>query len=53
MERDKFMSPHEAKDFGLIDKVLIRPSKDKDTKNEDSTEKAADNVEKPEEITPS
>lgn len=25
MERDKFMSPEEAKDFGLIDNVLTHP----------------------------
>lgn len=27
MERDKFMSPTEAKEFGLIDTVLTRPAK--------------------------
>ena len=27
MERDKFMSPSEAKDFGLIDKILEHPPK--------------------------
>lgn len=27
MERDKFMSPVEAKEFGLIDTVLTRPPK--------------------------
>lgn len=27
MERDKFMSPIEAKDFGLIDKILEHPPK--------------------------
>lgn len=27
MERDKFMSPHEAKLFGLIDTVLEHPPK--------------------------
>lgn len=37
MERDKFMSPFEAKDFGLIDKVLIRPPKGQ----EGQVEKAA------------
>ena len=25
LERDKFMSPEEAKDFGLIDRVLTHP----------------------------
>lgn len=25
LERDKFMSPEEAKDFGLIDRVLSHP----------------------------
>lgn len=29
MERDKFMSPEEAKHFGIIDKVLTRPPKGK------------------------
>ena len=28
MERDKFMSPYEAKDFGLIDKILEHPPKE-------------------------
>jgi ATP-dependent Clp protease protease subunit len=28
MERDKFMSPVEAKEFGLIDKILEHPSND-------------------------
>ena len=27
MERDKFMSPTEARDFGLIDKILEHPNK--------------------------
>ena len=27
MERDKFMSPKEAKEFGLIDKILEHPPK--------------------------
>ncbi|XP_030748361.1 uncharacterized protein LOC115876649 [Sitophilus oryzae] len=36
MERDKFMSPVEAKDFGLIDKVLIRPAKDENGKSASS-----------------
>ena len=28
MERDKFMSPNEARDFGLIDKILEHPPKE-------------------------
>jgi ATP-dependent Clp protease protease subunit len=28
MERDKFMSPMEAKNFGIIDKVLEHPLQD-------------------------
>ena len=28
MERDKFMSPVEAKEFGLIDKILEHPPKE-------------------------
>lgn len=27
MERDKFMNPHESKEFGLIDKILDQPPK--------------------------
>jgi ATP-dependent Clp protease protease subunit len=27
MERDKFMSPADAKDFGIIDKILDHPPK--------------------------
>ena len=27
MERDKFLSPAEAKDFGIIDKILDHPPK--------------------------
>ena len=30
MERDKFMTPNEAKDFGIIDKVLEHPLQEKD-----------------------
>ena len=26
MERDKFMSPQEALDFGIIDKILTHPN---------------------------
>lgn len=29
MERDKFMSPKEALEFGLIDKILSHPESDK------------------------
>lgn len=42
MERDKFMSPVEAKEFGLIDKILEHPPKHdhtattKDGKKEES-----------------
>ncbi len=33
VERDKFLSPLEAKDFGLIDEVVVsRPSREEDTK---------------------
>lgn len=34
MERDKFMSPLEALEFGLIDKVLDTPPKNKDIKKD-------------------
>lgn len=30
MERDKFMSPVDAKEFGIIDKVLEHPLQEKD-----------------------
>lgn len=28
IERDNFMSPEEARKFGLIDKVLVKPAKE-------------------------
>ncbi|XP_056647130.1 ATP-dependent Clp protease proteolytic subunit, mitochondrial-like [Diorhabda sublineata] len=37
MERDKFMSPEEAKKFGLIDKVLSKPLNDETDTTENST----------------
>lgn len=30
MERDKFMSPADAKEFGIIDKILDHPTQEKD-----------------------
>jgi len=33
MERDRFMSPLEAKDFGLLDKVLEHPPSHGDDDN--------------------
>jgi len=43
MERDKFMNPLEAKEFGLIDKVLIKPPKGQieniNMENKEPTEK--------------
>ena len=30
MERDKFMAPSEAKDFGIIDKILEHPLQEKE-----------------------
>lgn len=36
MERDKFMSPVEAKEFGLIDNVLTRPPKGQENVIKDS-----------------
>ena len=51
MERDKFMSPSEAKDFGLIDKILEHPPKHRahaekdDTKNKED-DKSSWNVSK-------
>lgn len=38
MERDNFMSPTEAKEFGIIDKVLAHPMQ------EESTETIANTV---------
>ena len=39
MERDKFMSPAQAKEFGLIDKILEHPPKaDFSTQNEETGE---------------
>lgn len=35
MERDKFMSPSEAKDFGLIDKILEHPPKHQHSANKE------------------
>ena len=34
MERDKFMSPFEAKAFGIIDKILEHPPKEGEKGNE-------------------
>lgn len=30
MERDKFMNPSEAKEFGIIDTILEHPTQEKD-----------------------
>jgi ATP-dependent protease ClpP protease subunit len=32
MERDKFMSPQEALEFGIIDKILTHPNDDLEKK---------------------
>ena len=37
MERDKFMSPAEAKEFGLIDKILQHPPKQHHVTKDDDT----------------
>lgn len=34
MERDNFMSPTEAKEFGIIDKILAHPMQEETTKEE-------------------
>jgi len=39
MERDKFMSPSEAKDFGLIDKILEHPPKHQPAVGKDENNK--------------
>ena len=33
MERDKFMSPMDAKEFGIIDKVLEHPMQENEEKS--------------------
>lgn len=38
IERDNFMSPEEAKKFGLIDKVLIKPKENSDETSETRAE---------------
>ena len=40
MERDKFLSPKEALDFGLIDKILEHPPRQGDKENTESKEPA-------------
>ncbi|XP_050314855.1 ATP-dependent Clp protease proteolytic subunit-like [Anthonomus grandis grandis] len=44
MERDKFMSPVEAKEFGLIDTVLTRPPQNQEVENGASVEEKQKNV---------
>lgn len=44
MERDNFMSPTEAKEFGLIDKILAHPMQEESTK---AVEKSENVVTKP------
>ncbi|XP_066247058.1 ATP-dependent Clp protease proteolytic subunit-like [Euwallacea similis] len=46
MERDKFMSPLEAKEFGLIDTVLVRPPKNQENEAESrqSNQEKAENI---------
>ena len=40
MERDKFLSPQEAKDFGLIDEVVeARPLGEDEAKSDDDKSK--------------
>lgn len=46
MERDKFMSPFEAKDFGIIDKVLTRPPKGQEEMAETENTESEDIIEK-------
>lgn len=36
IERDNFMSPEEARKFGLIDKVLTKPAKEGGEENADA-----------------
>lgn len=40
MERDNFMSPFEAKDFGIIDKVLTHPMQEEDIESTKLTKPA-------------
>lgn len=37
MERDKFMSPTDAKEFGIIDKILEHPLQEKDAESKSSS----------------
>lgn len=42
MERDKFMSPIDAKEFGIIDKVLEHPMQESDEKSETGSPSSSD-----------
>lgn len=37
LERDNFLSPEEAKEFGLIDRVLSHPPSNIDSKHQEET----------------
>lgn len=37
LERDNFLSPEEAKEFGLIDRVLSHPPSNNDSKLQEET----------------
>lgn len=47
MERDKFMNPSDAKDFGIIDKILNHPPKHGDRVEDNSGTSLASRVEIP------
>lgn len=49
MERDKFMSPIEAQQFGIIDKILDHPPR---FTSDESTQKPSENTDAPEEDKP-
>lgn len=46
MERDKFMSPNEAKEFGIIDNVLPHPVKPSKNKEESCATKPSEDEKK-------
>lgn len=41
MERDNYMSPIEAKEFGLIDKILAHPMQDETKTTTEKTDSVA------------
>lgn len=44
MERDKFMNPLEAKEFGIIDKVLEHPLQEREESNSSTDNPTSTNI---------